>query len=237
MRLDGDRDDGEQAGAREAHVEAERHVDHDEGHGVEHGLDGRVAELLTGLGLGEQSIHERGLAGEVEGPSDGPPVLAGEDDLDLARELGLPRVVSVQNAYNLLNRGFEQTLAEVCFRENIGLLPYSVLAFGHLTGKYLADPAAPGRLSLFPVFGQRYDKPNVRPAVQAYADLAGELGMTPATLAQAFVAGRSFVNSTIVGATSVGQLEENLKACALRLPDDVIARIDGLHLQFTNPAP
>jgi aryl-alcohol dehydrogenase-like predicted oxidoreductase len=154
-----------------------------------------------------------------------------------ARELKLPRVVSVQNAYSLLNRGFEQSLAEVCFREDIGLMPYSVLAFGHLSGKYLNDPAAPGRLSLFPGFGQRYAKPNVAAAVAAYAELAKRFALRPATLAQAFVASRSFVSSMIVGATSLAQLDENIAASQLRLPAEVVAEIDALHLRYTNPAP
>lgn len=157
--------------------------------------------------------------------------------LRAADELGLPRVVSVQNAYSLLNRGFEQTLAEVCFRESISLLPYSVLGFGHLTGKYLDDPGASGRLSLFPAFGQRYDKPGVRPAVAAYAGLARRHGMVPAELAIAYVAGRPFVGSVILGATSLSQLEENLRACDRCLDDRILAEIDALHLQFTNPAP
>ena len=154
-----------------------------------------------------------------------------------ADDLGLPRVVSVQNAYSLLNRVFEQTLAEVCFRENVSLLPYSVLGFGHLTGKYLDDPGAPGRISLFPAFGQRYDKPGVRPAVAAYADLARRNGMAPGELAIAFAAGRPFVGSVILGATSLPQLEANLGACERVLDDQILAEIDALHLQFTNPAP
>lgn len=157
--------------------------------------------------------------------------------LRAAEELGLAPVVSVQNAYNLLNRVFEQSLAEVCFRENVGLLPYSVLAFGLLSGKYLGDPAAPGRMTLFPNFGQRYQKPNVGPAVAAYAALAARHGMQPAELAIAFVASRPFVSSTIVGATSLAQLETNLRACARPLDADVLEEIDALHLQFTNPAP
>lgn len=157
--------------------------------------------------------------------------------LRAADELGLARVVSVQNAYNLMNRVFEQTLAEVCFRERVSLLPYSVLAFGLLSGKYRDDPAASGRMTLFPGFGQRYAKPNVVPAVAAYADLARRHGMTPAELAIAFVAGRPFVGSTIIGATSIGQLEENLRACSRTLVPEVLAEIDALHLQFTNPAP
>jgi aryl-alcohol dehydrogenase-like predicted oxidoreductase len=157
--------------------------------------------------------------------------------LRAADELGLARVVSVQNAYNLMNRVFEQALAEVCFRENVSLLPYSVLAFGLLSGKYLDNPSADGRMTLFPGFGQRYDKPGVAPAVAAYTALARRHGMTPAELAIAFVASRPFVASTIVGATSLPQLEANLDACARRLDAAVIAEIDALHLQFTNPAP
>lgn len=157
--------------------------------------------------------------------------------LRAADELGFARVVSVQNAYNLMNRVFEQTLAEVCFRERVSLLPYSVLAFGLLSGKYRDDPAASGRMTLFPGFGQRYAKPNVEPAVAAYSDLARRHGLTPAELAIAFVAGRPFVGSTIIGATSIGQLEANLRACDRRLAPEVLAEIDTLHLQFTNPAP
>lgn len=157
--------------------------------------------------------------------------------LRAADEQGLARVVSVQNAYNLMNRVFEQTLAEVCFRENVSLLPYSVLAFGLLSGKYLDNPPSDGRMTLFPGFGQRYDKPGVAPAVAAYAALAHRYGMTPAELAVAFVASRPFVGSTIVGATTLAQLEANLKACARKLDPEVVAEIDAVHLKFTNPAP
>ena len=89
---------------------------------------------------------------------------------------GPARVVSVQNAFNLLNRVFEQSMAEVCFREQVSLLPYSVLGFGHLSGKYLDDPDAVGAYLPVPAFGQRYDKPGVRPAVAAYAALASATG-------------------------------------------------------------
>ena len=86
----------------------------------------------------------------------------------IAAACWLPTIVSTQNAYNLLNRTFETGLAEVCHREQVGLLAYSPLAFGHLTGKYLDNPPADARLSLFPAFGARYAKTNVRPAVEAY---------------------------------------------------------------------
>lgn len=155
----------------------------------------------------------------------------------LAEEYGLPRVVSIQNAYSLVNRNFESGLAEVCHREKVGLLAYSVLAFGHLTGKYLDDPAASGRVTLFENFGQRYAKPQVRPAVAAYAALARRHGLTPAQLALAFVRSRWFVASTIVGASTLAQLEENLAAGEATLSDEVRREIDAIHLACPNPAP
>ncbi|THF65469.1 aldo/keto reductase [Pseudothauera nasutitermitis] len=155
----------------------------------------------------------------------------------LAKESGLPRMVSTQNAYNLLNRVFEYGLAEVCHRERVGLLAYSPLAFGHLSGKYLDDPAAPGRVAAFPGFGQRYAKPGVRPAVEAYAALARRHGLTPTQLALSFVYHRWFVASTIIGATTLAQLEENLAAWAVRPSADLLEEIDAIHQCNANPAP
>lgn len=155
----------------------------------------------------------------------------------LAREHDLPRPISLQNAYSLINRSFETGLAEVCHREHIGLLSYSPLAFGLLSGKYLANPNATGRITTFPGFGQRYGKINVEPAVAAYAELARGNGMTPSQLALAFVHSRWFTVSTIIGATTLAQLDENLGTQALRLPDTVLAEIDKIHLRYTNPAP
>ncbi|MDR1994638.1 aldo/keto reductase [Azonexus sp.] len=155
----------------------------------------------------------------------------------LADELDLPRIASTQNAYHLLNRTFETGLAEVCHREGIGLLAYSPLAFGHLTGKYLANPAIPGRLTRWPSFGQRYTKPNVTPATRAYAELARQHSLTPTQLALGFVRSRWFVASTIIGASSLAQLQETLPATQTPLPPVVLAAIDELHLRYTNPAP
>jgi len=157
--------------------------------------------------------------------------------LRLAREHGLERVVSIQNPYNLVNRTFETGLAEIAFRERLPLLAYSPLAFGHLSGKYLEDPAAAGRVTLFKGFAQRYEKPGVQPAVAAYAELARELGLSPATLALAFVYRRWFVASTIIGATSMAQLRENLDAWDVELPEAALARIETIHLGRFNPAP
>jgi aryl-alcohol dehydrogenase-like predicted oxidoreductase len=157
--------------------------------------------------------------------------------LRLAREHGLERVVAIQNPYNLLNRTFEAGLAEIAFREELPLLAYSPLAFGYLSGKYQDDPAAAGRATLFPGFAQRYQKPNVSPAVAAYAALARELGMSPATLALAFVYRRWFVASTLIGTTSLAQLRENLDAWDVVLTPEALDRIGTLHLRYFNPAP
>ena len=157
--------------------------------------------------------------------------------LHLAEKHGLPRVVSVQNAYSLLNRSWEMGLAEIGFRENLSLLAYSPLAFGLLSGKYLADAPANGRLNLFPGFAQRYTKVNVQPAVAAYAELARVHGLTPTQLALGFVAARSFVASTIIGATTLEQLGEDIAGCEVSLADEVLQQIEALHLRYSNPAP
>ncbi len=155
----------------------------------------------------------------------------------LAEAHGLPRIVSTQNAYSLLNRTYDTALAEVCHREQVGLLAYSPLGFGFLSGKYLDNPAAAGRVTQFSGFAQRYSKPNVEPAVRAYAALAREHGLTPAQLALAWCYRRWCVASTIIGATTMAQLEENLGAWELRLSEDVLAAVDAIHLRYTNPAP
>jgi aryl-alcohol dehydrogenase-like predicted oxidoreductase len=155
----------------------------------------------------------------------------------LANELGLPHVVSTQNAYNLLNRVFESGLAEVCHHERVALLAYSPLAFGHLTGKYLDNSAATGRLTLWPNFGQRYTKPNVQPATLAYAALAKANGLSLTEMALGFVHSRWFVSSTIIGASSLAQLKETLPATLTPISAQLISEIDAIHLQYTNPAP
>lgn len=157
--------------------------------------------------------------------------------LKQAARLNLPKVVSIQNAYNLLNRVYEQGLSEVTRRENVPLIPYSPLGFGHLTGKYLngAQPAG-ARLTLFPPFGQRYTKSNVAPATAAYAELARGLGLSSTTLALAFVRSKWFVASTIIGATTMEQLKEDLDSVAVKLDAATLAAIDDIHLRYPNPA-
>ena len=156
--------------------------------------------------------------------------------LKLADEAGLPRVVSIQNAYNLTNRVFEYGLAEMCHRERVGLMAYSPLGFGSLSGKYL-KPEGTGRLSLYPGFGQRYAKPHIPAAVAAYAEIASSINISPATLALAYVRSRWFVNSTIIGATSMQQLQENIASVNVTLSEDTLKKIEATHLSCSNPAP
>ncbi|QCI64571.1 aldo/keto reductase [Phreatobacter stygius] len=150
---------------------------------------------------------------------------------------GLPRVQSVQNAYHLLNRTFETALAEVALREQVGLLAYSPLAQGFLTGKYL-DGARPAgaRVTLFNR-QQRYEKPGSEPAIKDYLAIAGQAGIDGATLAIAFVMSRGFVTSTIIGATSMAQLKIAIDAGGTVLPPDVLAKIDAVHQLRGNPSP
>jgi aryl-alcohol dehydrogenase-like predicted oxidoreductase len=155
----------------------------------------------------------------------------------LAREARLPRIASTQNAYSLLNRTFEMGLAEVHRHLDVPLLAYSPLAFGHLTGKYL-DGAQPqgARLTRFSPFGQRYAKVNVPGAVAAYVELARSRGLSPATLALAFVRQRWFTASTIIGATSLEQLKENIDSAQVSLDPEILSRIEEIHNRYPNPA-
>jgi aryl-alcohol dehydrogenase-like predicted oxidoreductase len=155
----------------------------------------------------------------------------------LAKQLGLPRVVSIQNAYNLVNRVFDSALAEATRRENIGLLAYSPLAFGLLSGKYLNGAPSNTRLTKFEDFGGRYRKPNVEEAVAAYVEIARAHNLKPAQLALAFVRSRWFVTSTIVGATTLEQLRENLESFHITLDAAILSEIDAVHVRYPSPAP
>ena len=154
-----------------------------------------------------------------------------------AKALGLSSVVSIQNAYHLLNRTFEAGLAETCRHEHVGLLAYSPLAFGHLTGKYIDNPQAKGRVTQFPQFTQRYSKTNVPEATLAYVELARDVGLTPTQMALAFVRSRWFTASTIIGATNLTQLKENLGSASVVLRDEVLTEIEMVYQKCPNPAP
>jgi aryl-alcohol dehydrogenase-like predicted oxidoreductase len=154
----------------------------------------------------------------------------------MADEHDLPRVISIQNSYNLLNRTFEYGLAETCFREHVSLLAYSPLAFGHLSGKYLT-PEGRGRCNIYSGFGQRYEKVNTKPASQAYVELAKKYNMSGTALALAFVNQRWFLGSNIIGATTMTQLKENIQSEYVTLTDECIKEIEAIHVRYTNPAP
>lgn len=157
--------------------------------------------------------------------------------LAAAETLGLPRVVSVQNPYNLLNRSFEIGLAEIAHRERVGLLAYSPMAFGVLSGKYLDGARPPdARVTRFPRFS-RYTGPQAEPAVRGYVELAREHGLSPAQMALAFVSSRPFVTVSIIGATRLEQLDEDLASAELVLADEVVAAIEALHRRYSNPCP
>jgi len=157
--------------------------------------------------------------------------------LHLAETRGWPRVVSIQNPYNLLNRSFEVGLAEMAIREQVGLLAYSPLAFGLLSGKYENGAQPPkGRLTLFERF-QRYNNPQARQAASAYVALAREHGVDPAQLALAYVSSRPFLTSNIIGATSLEQLDSNLASLELTLSDELLVGIERIHSAQSNPAP
>ena len=157
--------------------------------------------------------------------------------LRLAKERNLPRVVSVQNPYNLLNRSFEVGLAEMAIREQTGLLAYSPLAFGLLSGKYEGGARPEGaRITRFKRFG-RYSNPQAQAAADAYVALAREADLDPAQMALAFVNQQQFVTSNIIGATTMDQLRRNIASVDLTLGKDVLEAIEAIHRRYTIPAP
>ncbi|MBB3104661.1 NADP(H)-dependent aldo-keto reductase [Azomonas macrocytogenes] len=157
--------------------------------------------------------------------------------LQLAESRGWPRAVSIQNPYNLLNRSFEVGLAEIALREDCGLLAYSPMAFGMLSGKYEngAHPAD-ARITLFSRF-TRYTNPQAIAACSQYVELARQHSLDPAQMALAFVTGQPFVTSNIIGATTLKQLESNLASIDLDLSSDLLEAIEAIHRKQPNPAP
>lgn len=155
----------------------------------------------------------------------------------LAESLDLPRVVSVQNPYNLLNRSYEVGMAEVSIRENAGLLAYSPLAFGVLSGKYLHGARPDGaRLSLWPEYA-RYSGENAIRATEEYVTLANACELDPAQMALAYINSRPFVTSNIIGATRMEQLRDNIGSVDIELKDEVLTELEAIHQRYPNPAP
>lgn len=157
--------------------------------------------------------------------------------LHLAEQHHLPRVVSVQNPYSLLNRSYEIGLAEISWREKVGLLAYSPLGFGVLSGKYLAGarPAA-ARLTLFPDYS-RYSNTAATAATEKYVALAQRHNLEPAQMALAYVHSRPFLTGTIIGATTMEQLKSNVDSIQVTLSDEVVEGIEAIHNRHPNPSP
>lgn len=157
--------------------------------------------------------------------------------LKYADQAGLSRVVSIQNPYNLLNRSYESGLSEFSYYEGIGLLAYSPLAMGVLTGKYEGGARPAGaRLTIFERF-QRYTNEQAQKATQEYLDLARKHGLTPTAMALAWVNTRPFVTSNLIGATTLEQLKENIDSVDVQLSDELIEEINDIQRRYPNPAP
>ena len=157
--------------------------------------------------------------------------------LEESNKHNLPRMITIQNAYSLLNRVFEGDMAEVAIRENIKLLAYSPMAFGVLSGKYIKGTAGDNaRLKLFPRFA-RYSSEQATEATKEYLKLAEENGLSLAQMSLAFVTQQPFVLSNIIGATTLGQLGENIDSINVELSDEILENINSIHARIPNPAP
>ena len=158
--------------------------------------------------------------------------------LELAKHNKLPRMMQIQNPYSLLNRTFEVGLAEIAIREQIGLLAYSPLASGYLTGKYRNNQRPTNaRITLDPGFWGRYEKPNTSPAVEAYYDIAKKFNLTLYEMALKFCEIQSFMTSVIIGATTMDQLKSNIQSINIDLKDEIINQINKVQLLYSNPCP
>ncbi|MFG6686887.1 NADP(H)-dependent aldo-keto reductase [Mariniflexile sp. HNIBRBA6329] len=156
--------------------------------------------------------------------------------LEESKNHSLPRMKTIQNAYSLINRGYEGDMAEISMRENIGLLAYSPMAFGVLSGKYIKGTAADNaRLKLFPRFA-RYSSEQCTEATKRYLKIAEDHGMSLAQMSLAFVNQQPFVTSNIIGATTLEQLKENINSIHTTLTDEILEQINAVHAQIPNPA-
>ncbi len=157
--------------------------------------------------------------------------------LRVANEKGTPRIASIQNPYNCLNRTFEIGLSEFSHREQVSLLAYSPMAFGVLSGKYInnAKPEST-RLVLFDRF-TRYTNPQANAATEAYVALAKENDLEPSQMALAYVNSRPFLTSNIIGATTMEQLKSNIESINIKLSKDIVRAIESIHERIPNPSP
>ena len=187
-----------------------------------------VLETLEGL-IKEGKINHIGLSNETPWGI--------MRFLEESKYQNLPRIKTIQNPYSLLNRLFESGSAEVCMRENLGLLAYSPLAFGVLSGKFLSGESHPNaRISLFPQFS-RYNSAQSAEATRLYNEVAKKNGLKLTELALAFVTQQAFVTSTIIGATTMEQLKENIATIDVVLSDEILKEIEAVHAIIPDPAP
>lgn len=157
--------------------------------------------------------------------------------LEESKHHNLPRIKTVQNPYSLLNRLFENASAEVCHRENVGLLAYSPMGFGVLSGKFLSGENHPhARINLFPQYS-RYSSDQCTKATRLYQEVAHKHGLTLTQLALAFVTQQPFLTSTIIGATTMAQLKENIDTINVVLSEEIVEEIDAIQAIIPDPAP
>lgn len=154
----------------------------------------------------------------------------------LAQKNSWPSMVSIQNPYNLLNRSYEVGLAEISHREQMGLLAYSPLGFGRLSGKYINASPANARITMYERFSRYNNKEGIA-ATAAYVDLAKQCGYTPTQMALAYVNSRSFLTANIIGATNMQQLKENIESINITLTVEVLEKIENIHKLHSNPCP
>jgi aryl-alcohol dehydrogenase-like predicted oxidoreductase len=158
--------------------------------------------------------------------------------LQTAKQHDLPKMITIQNSYSLIHRGYEVGMSEVSMRENIGLLAYSPLAQGVLSGKYLDGKQPEGaRGTLFPRFIARYKNEGSEKAVRRYAEIAKKHGITLSELSLAFINQLPFVTSNIIGATKMDQLKENIGSIHIDLSKEILKEIEAVHSEIPNPAP
>ena len=157
--------------------------------------------------------------------------------LEESKKHNLPRISTIQNPYSVVNRSFEVGMSEICYRENVGLLAYSPMAFGVLSGKFLTGESHPNaRINLFPQFA-RYNSENTREATRLYNEIAKDFGLTLTELALAFIEKQPFVTSTIIGATNLQQLEQNINTINVSLSEEIMVEVEKVQNNFPNPAP
>lgn len=201
--------------------------------GYKHGEDDGISieETLSALGelVNQGKVRHIGISNETP--------WGVMEYLRLAQAQNLPRIASIQNPYNFLNRAFDVGLAEISIREKVSMLAYSPMAFGVLSGKYLGGQTPEGsRLALFERF-IRYGNPYAEAATEAYVDLAKRYDMAADQMALAFVNSREFMTSNIIGATTMEQLQRNIASVDLSLNDEVLLEIEEIHHRYRIPSP